>query len=443
MSRDLLEHLNSIPFSPKKMLYMSLIFYIFLVLIIYYRDRKQNNYSIYDKLSLVELALMLAILYSLRYSYNGVVLLVLMDIFYDSKEFQLTTDKKHYLIFALISLFTLLFTNYDLISSLINAVSIDPYIHMYPNKVHGLLIMGRQVIISLNLITFMIWLLLYILTALKEKQQIEAKLQLAAQANRDLENYMALSEKIAEDRERKRIARDIHDTLGHALKEKQQIEAKLQLAAQANRDLENYMALSEKIAEDRERKRIARDIHDTLGHALTGISAGLDAVDVLVDTNPSLAKQQLRKISKAVRDGLSDVRRSLKNLRPTALENATLEEAMKNLCKEYEALSHLKIHFNYNWGNVDFEVVKEDSLFRIIQESITNTVRHGHAQNIWIDLDANMICYNLIIYDDGVGENNIKMGYGLKQIKERVYALGGEIKFNGEKGFRIEITLPK
>lgn len=392
MSRDLLEHLNSIPFSPKKMLYMSLIFYIFLVLIIYYRDRKQNNYSIYDKLSLVELALMLAILYSLRYSYNGVVLLVLMDIFYDSKEFQLTTDKKHYLIFALISLFTLLFTNYDLISSLINAVSIDPYIHMYPNKVHGLLIMGRQVIISLNLITFMIWLLLYILTALKEKQQIEAKLQ---------------------------------------------------LAAQANRDLENYMALSEKIAEDRERKRIARDIHDTLGHALTGISAGLDAVDVLVDTNPSLAKQQLRKISKAVRDGLSDVRRSLKNLRPTALENATLEEAMKNLCKEYEALSHLKIHFNYNWGNVDFEVVKEDSLFRIIQESITNTVRHGHAQNIWIDLDANMICYNLIIYDDGVGENNIKMGYGLKQIKERVYALGGEIKFNGEKGFHIEITLPK
>lgn len=392
MSRDLLEHLNSIPFSPKKMLYMSLIFYIFLVLIIYYRDRKQNNYSIYDKLSLVELALMLAILYSLRYSYNGVVLLVLMDIFYDSKEFQLTTDKKHYLIFALISLFTLLFTNYDLISSLINAVSIDPYIHMYPNKVHGLLIMGRQVIISLNLITFMIWLLLYILTALKEKQQIEAKLQ---------------------------------------------------LAAQANRDLENYMALSEKIAEDRERKRIARDIHDTLGHALTGISAGLDAVDVLVDTNPSLAKQQLRKISKAVRDGLSDVRRSLKNLRPTALENATLEEAMKNLCKEYEALSHLKIHFNYNWGDVDFEVVKEDSLFRIIQESITNTVRHGHAQNIWIDLDANMICYNLIIYDDGVGENNIKMGYGLKQIKERVYALGGEIKFNGEKGFHIEITLPK
>lgn len=392
MSRDLLEHLNSIPFSPKKMLYMSLIFYIFLVLIIYYRDRKQNNYSIYDKLSLVELALMLAILYSLRYSYNGVVLLVLMDIFYDSKEFQLTTDKKHYLVFALISLFTLLFTNYDLISSLINAVSIDPYIHMYPNKVHGLLIMGRQVIISLNLITFMIWLLLYILTALKEKQQIEAKLQ---------------------------------------------------LAAQANRDLENYMALSEKIAEDRERKRIARDIHDTLGHALTGISAGLDAVDVLVDNNPSLAKEQLRKISKAVRDGLSDVRRSLKNLRPTALENATLEEAMKNLCKEYEALSHLKIHFNYNWGDVDFEVVKEDSLFRIIQESITNTVRHGHAQNIWIDLDANMICYNLIIYDDGVGKNNIKMGYGLKQIKERVYALGGEIKFNGEKGFRIEITLPK
>ncbi|MBF0843493.1 sensor histidine kinase, partial [Streptococcus danieliae] len=81
------------------------------------------------------------------------------------------------------------------------------------------------------------------------------------------------------------------------IQEKQKIEEELRLAAQANRELNSYLTLSEKIAEDRERKRIAREIHDTLGHALTGISAGLDAVRVLVDRDRIRAKEQLDNIS--------------------------------------------------------------------------------------------------------------------------------------------------
>ncbi|NYS49269.1 histidine kinase [Streptococcus danieliae] len=73
----------------------------------------------------------------------------------------------------------------------------------------------------------------------------------------------------------------------------------------------NFPTLSEKIAEDRERKRIAREIHDTLGHALTGISAGLAAVRVLVDRDRIRAKEQLDNISVVVRDGIRDVRASL------------------------------------------------------------------------------------------------------------------------------------
>ena len=65
------------------------------------------------------------------------------------------------------------------------------------------------------------------------------------------------------------------------------------MVSQVNTELNSYMALSEKIAEDRERKRIAREIHDTLGHALTGISAGIDAVGVLIDIDPGRAKTQL------------------------------------------------------------------------------------------------------------------------------------------------------
>ena len=81
----------------------------------------------------------------------------------------------------------------------------------------------------------------------------------------------------------------------NVLAENHEVEEELAMVSKVNTELNNYMALSEKIAEDRERKRIAREIHDTLGHALTGISAGLDAVGVLIDINPSRAKEQVKK----------------------------------------------------------------------------------------------------------------------------------------------------
>ncbi len=78
----------------------------------------------------------------------------------------------------------------------------------------------------------------------------------------------------------------------NVLAENHEVEEELAMVSKVNTELNNYMALSEKIAEDRERKRIAQEIHDTLGHALTGISAGLDAVGVLIDIDPNRAKSR-------------------------------------------------------------------------------------------------------------------------------------------------------
>ena len=86
----------------------------------------------------------------------------------------------------------------------------------------------------------------------------------------------------------------------NVLAENHEVEEELAMVSKVNTELNNYMALSEKIAEDRERKRIAREIHDTLGHALTGISAGLDAVGVLIDIDPNRAKEQVKSVSEVV-----------------------------------------------------------------------------------------------------------------------------------------------
>lgn len=391
-SHSLLERLDAIPGSPSLIFWVSISLYACLLLVMYYRERHPNQLSVYDKATIIEILLMLVIFSVLHSSYNGLLLLVFADIFYGSKEFNSSKDKKYWFSFIILSFGMLLLSNYDLMSLFIKLPSLDTYIRFYPESVRLLLLFGKNFLYSLNIVVFMISLLFYILSAITERHRIEEELR---------------------------------------------------MASQANRELNSYLALSEKIAEDRERKRIAREIHDTLGHALTGISAGIDAVKVLVDIDTNRAKEQLNNVSVVVRDGIRDVRGSLNKMRPGALENNTLKEALIKIIREYEAISNLEIHLRYEWDNIDLDISKEDIVFRVIQESITNSVRHGHAKTIWIELLEEDEAYVMTIHDDGVGFDELRYGYGLKQMQERLMIIGGSVHFENRDGFYTYIEIPK
>ena len=391
-SHSLLERLDAIPGSPSLIFWVSISLYGSLLLVMYYRERHPNQLSVYDKATIIEILLMLVIFSVLHSSYNGLILLVFADIFYGSKEFNSSKDKKYWFSFIILSFGMLLLSNYDLMSLFIKLPSLDTYIRFYPESVRLLLLFGKNFLYSLNIVVFMISLLFYILSAITDRHRIEEELR---------------------------------------------------MASQANRELNSYLALSEKIAEDRERKRIAREIHDTLGHALTGISAGIDAVKVLVDIDTNRAKEQLNNVSVVVRDGIRDVRGSLNKMRPGALENNTLKEALIKIIREYEAISNLEIHLRYEWDNIDLDIAKEDIVFRVIQESITNSVRHGHAKTIWIELLEEEEAYVMTIQDDGVGFDELHYGYGLKQMQERLMIIGGSVRFENRDGFYTHIEIPK
>ena len=390
-SHSLLERLDAIPGSPSLIFWVSISLYACLLLVMYYRERHPNQLSVYDKATIIEILLMLVIFSVLHSSYNGLILLVFADIFYGSKEFNSSKDKKYWFSFIILSFGMLLLSNYDLMSLFIKLPSLDTYIRFYPESVRLLLLFGKNFLYSLNIVVFMVSLLFYILSAITERHRIEEELR---------------------------------------------------MTSQANRELNSYLALSEKIAEDRERKRIAREIHDTLGHALTGISAGIDAVKVLVDIDTNRAKEQLNNVSVVVRDGIRDVRGSLNKMRPGALENNTLKEALIKIIREYEAISNLEIHLRYEWDNIDLDIAKEDIVFRVIQESITNSVRHGHAKTIWIEL-LEEESYVMTIQDDGVGFDELHYGYGLKQMQERLMIIGGSVRFENRDGFYTHIEIPK
>ena len=387
LSYELMENLTVIPKNPLHLFFYSIFLLFCFLVFIFIRDDllEKTNMSI-ELLISIELIITLLIIRNLNLCYNGMILVVFMDIIYYIR------DLKRRMPFFVVSFLIWLFTDYSLISRLIDIPSIEVYISFLPNGYRFAASFFINFLTSVNLLLFIIFLVIYLVDSL------------IAQKN---------------------------------------IEDELAMVSKVNTDLNNYINLSEKIAEDRERKRIAREIHDTLGHALTGVSAGIDACIVLIDIDPAKCKAQLQVISQVVRQGIGDVRRSLQKLRPGALEQHSFKEALNQMIQEYKELSNLDIELYYEWEHIDLDQTKEDIIFRIIQESITNALRHGHATRVEINMFNYPNAYYIIIQDDGKGVKDIRPGYGLKQMQERAAMLGGHVVFHGDNGFRIFVSIPK
>ena len=218
-----------------------------------------------------------------------------------------------------------------------------------------------------------------------------------------------------------------------------QVNSKLQ---EANLQLERYARESEKMAETRERNRLAREIHDTLGHTLTGIIAGLDACVAIMDIAPEATKMQLQAITDVARQGMTDVRRSVKALRPDALGKLSLEEALKKSIEEMRQATQAEIRYSCTAELRHFSEDEEDVIYRIVQESITNSIRHGHADQIKIEIRRVYNKLQICIADNGIGCEEVKKGFGLHHMEERIQMLQGSLEYESKNGFTVRVELP-
>lgn len=209
-----------------------------------------------------------------------------------------------------------------------------------------------------------------------------------------------------------------------------------------NAQLQDYAQMQEKMGETKERNRIAREIHDTLGHTMTGLSAGIDACIAMIDFSVDETKKQLNKISKVARQGIQDIRRSVNKLRPDALEHLNLEAAMEKMMEEMMEVSDVQIRYECEVPALKFNPDEEDAIYRVVQEGITNAIRHGKAANIDVHIKKENKWLVLSIQDDGVGCEEIKSGFGLIHIRERIQMLNGEVTYDGSHGFHIVAKIP-
>lgn len=340
----------------------------------------------------VEIILSFLVSYVLGFGYMGMILLILAD---TMKYFPNT--KMKFAVAVIISLFYLCI-NYEFMSIYFDVIPLSVYLNYFQNEVRTIMAGIQNALISLNTFIFLVYMICLFWTQLNEKEHI-----------------LSLNRKLNET------------------------NSELQ---KANLQLEKYAEEKEQMVATRERNRLAREIHDTLGHALTGIITGTEASIALMDVAPDMAKEQLKVITEVARQGITDVRRSVKALRPDALEKYDLEKAILSIVEDMRQVSNIAIDYQCHTSLHCFNNDEEEILYRIVQESITNAIRHGQATAIWIDISRKYNTLIVRIKDNGCGCADIKKGFGLHHMEERLELLQGTLLYNGEDGFTIEAQIP-
>jgi signal transduction histidine kinase len=211
----------------------------------------------------------------------------------------------------------------------------------------------------------------------------------------------------------------------------------------ANQQLAEYAAQVEQLATMRERNRLAREVHDTLGHYLTVINVQLEVVTKLIDSNPARAKEAAGKAKELASEGLSEVRRSVSALRPTPLEDKPLPEAIRGLI-ETSRDTGLMVTFEQAGAARTLSSEMETVLYRAAQESLTNIRKHAHASAATVCLTYQADTVSLRVRDNGIGRQGDEDNVGLNALRERVAALNGTVLAENhlEGGFVLELTLP-
>ncbi|MGN7470391.1 sensor histidine kinase [Brevibacillus sp. SAFN-007a] len=238
-----------------------------------------------------------------------------------------------------------------------------------------------------------------------------------------------------------RIQSEAYKTNQTHLEELQQAHTELQ---EAHSQLQEAALHSLQVAVLEERTRIARDIHDALGHSLTSLIVQLHALKYMLQDGPEHAQEAVRNMLSVAKQSLDEIRTSVHTLAmdKTSLGltplRALLSQAQKHTGIKMELLS----------SELDIPLSQELTItfYRILQEAITNTLRHSNAQEIQVSVEQREGSLYLSIQDDGniTPQDEIKPGFGLTGIAERIQQLNGSLSFFAKEphGFRLDVIVP-
>jgi len=213
----------------------------------------------------------------------------------------------------------------------------------------------------------------------------------------------------------------------------------------ANKQLTHYASTLEHLATSQERNRLAREMHDTLAHTLSGLSVQLETIKAYWEVDSSAARSILDKSLASAHSGLEETRRALKSLRASPLDDLGLGGAISALAKDTAARANLTLDLSIAEKLPALSPDVEQAIYRVAQEAIINIVNHAQAKNIYVRLELNDDKVKLTVHDNGIGfnpeKNNKSAHFGLTGIKERAQLIGGELVIQSQPGNGTTIQL--
>ena len=224
------------------------------------------------------------------------------------------------------------------------------------------------------------------------------------------------------------------------------LSGKLNLLTEAVQKAENQSLAKEEVIIEKERKRIARDLHDTVSQELFAahmILSGVSQQALKLDREKM--QTQLQSVVAILETAQKDLRVLLLHLRPVELEDKSLVEGIQILLKELEDKSDLKVSLKQNVTKLPKKI--EEHIFRIIQELISNTLRHAQASCLDVYLYQTDVELQLKVVDNGIGfqlGSLDDLSYGLRNIKERVEDMAGTVQLltAPKQGLAVDIRIP-
>jgi PAS domain S-box-containing protein len=234
------------------------------------------------------------------------------------------------------------------------------------------------------------------------------------------------------------IMRDITD--------RKQVEAKLGDSLVKVRNLAAHL----QTIREEERASIARNIHDDMGQILTTLKINLSLIENEIQSNEKPVKQlhlleELKDMQDIIDNAIVKVRKLIRNLRPEVLDNLGLLEALKWQTDEFENRNHIKCLFTSNVTNIKLDKDKSTAIFRILQEVLTNVLRHSKATVVKINVNKKNSKFLLKIIDNGIGFSKKKIfgpnSFGLLGMRERALVFGGQMEIITQKGKGTTVTL--
>jgi signal transduction histidine kinase len=216
---------------------------------------------------------------------------------------------------------------------------------------------------------------------------------------------------------------------------------------EANRKLTLYAAATEQLAVSQERNRIARELHDTLAHSLSGVIVQLEAVEALWDVNLAGARKMVEHVLRSARSGLTEVRRALTSLRASPLEDLGLALAISDLAQSVAARTDLKLNLEVASPIENIPPEVEQCVYRVAQEALENVGRHAKAKSLHVSLAQSNGHLMLTVKDDGQGFDRNRVDaarYGLKGLRERAEMIGGNLHIESKlnHGTTVQLSVP-